>query len=212
MRFRDPDAGRVTLDGQDLAAYAQDDVRRVVTLVGQDAHLFATTLRENVRLARPEASDEEILAALERARVLDWVRTLPEGLDTPVGEHGVGVSGGQRQRIALARAFLSGARLLVLDEPAAHLDPKTAEELIGDVLDTGGDELGVLLITHTARGLDRADEIVVLDHGRVVDRGSFGDLLERDRHLAALHRRDASGPVAPCEVALTAPRPGHPAA
>ena len=166
VRFRDLDEGRATLDGRDLRAYAQDDVRRVVALAGQEAHLFATTIRENVRLARPDASDAEIEAALRRARAWDWVASLPNGLDTEVGEQGALVSGGQRQRIALARAFLSGAELLVLDEPTAHLDPETAAEILDDVLDAA-DGVGILLITHSPLRLERFDEVLRLENGRI---------------------------------------------
>ncbi|MFG2084747.1 MULTISPECIES: thiol reductant ABC exporter subunit CydC [unclassified Spirillospora] len=161
VRFRDPDEGRITLDGHDLRAYAQDDVRRVIALVDQHAHLFATTIRANVGLARPDATEPEIIDALRRARVWDWIATLPDGLDTHVGEHGDRVSGGQRQRIALARAFLVGARIIVLDEPTAHLDPGTADDLLTDVLDIGPGT-GVLLITHTPPSPGAVDQIVHL--------------------------------------------------
>ncbi len=166
VRFRDPDAGRVTLAGHDLREYAQDDVRRTVVLAGQDAHLFATTIRENVRLARPDAGEDELIAALRRARVWDWVEALPEGLDTPVGDEGALVSGGERQRIALARAFLSGAPLLVLDEPTAHLDDETAGRLLDDLLDEAGED-GLLLITHSPLRLERFDTVLELADGRL---------------------------------------------
>jgi thiol reductant ABC exporter CydC subunit len=166
VRFRDPDLGRVTLDGHDLREYAQDDVRRVVALASQEAHLFTTTIRENVRLARPESSEAELVDALQRARVWDWVASLPEGLDTHVGDEGTLVSGGQRQRIALARALLSGARLLVLDEPTAHLDGETAAGVLDDLLAVAGD-VGVLLITHSPLLLERFDEVLSLEDGKL---------------------------------------------
>ncbi|NKZ02839.1 thiol reductant ABC exporter subunit CydC, partial [Actinomadura latina] len=173
VRFRDPDRGRITLDGHDLRDYAQDDVRRVVCLVDQHAHLFATTIRANVALARPDAGESEIADALRRARAWDWIRTLPDGLDTHVGEHGTRVSGGQRQRIALARAFLSGARILILDEPTAHLDPATARELLADVL-AGTSGAGLLLITHRPPPPDTVDQVLHLEAGRLREAGELG--------------------------------------
>jgi len=150
------------LDGRDVREYRHDDVRAAVLLSDQDAHLFATTLRENLRLARPEATDDELRAALARARALEWVDTLPDGLDTHVGERGALVSGGQRQRIALARAFLSRAGLIVFDEPTAHLDEATAAEVVDTIVELAADGRGVLLITHGRDGLDRADAVVQL--------------------------------------------------
>ncbi len=161
VRFLDPAAGRVTLDGHDLREYRQEDVRRAVAVAAQDAHLFSTSIRENIRLARPGATDAEIEDALRRARAWDWVASLPDGLDTLVGEEGRELSGGQRQRIAIARALLAGAPVLVLDEPTAHLDPETAEALVADALDAA-DGRTVLLITHRPEGLDLVDEVVAL--------------------------------------------------
>jgi thiol reductant ABC exporter CydC subunit len=164
VRFLDPEAGRVTLGGRDLREYKQEDVRRAVAVAGQDSHLFSTTIRDNVRLARPAATDEEIEDALRRARILDWVRSLPDGWNTLVGEEGRELSGGQRQRLVVARALLADAPVLVLDEPTAHLDAPTAERLVEDVLDATADRT-VLLITHRPEGLDRMDEIVALRGG-----------------------------------------------
>ena len=161
VRFLDAEAGRVTLDGRDLREYRQEDVRRAIAVAGQDSHIFSTTIRANVRLARPEATDDELEDALRRARILDWVRTLPDGWDTLVGEEGRELSGGQRQRVVVARALLADATVLVLDEPTAHLDAATAERLIDDVLDAAADRT-VLLITHRPEGLDRMHEIVRL--------------------------------------------------
>ncbi len=166
VRFLDPGQGSVRLGGVDLRELRQEDVRAAVLLSGQDAHLFATTIRRNLRLARPGATDDELRSALRRARALDWVDSLPDGIDTHVGDEGVLVSGGQRQRIALARAFLSDAMFLVFDEPTAHLDAAVASEIVDTILDLRDDGRGVLLITHAAEGLDRVDEVVRLEHGR----------------------------------------------
>jgi thiol reductant ABC exporter CydC subunit len=166
IRFLDPECGRVTLAGRDLRDYRQEDVRRVIAVAGQDAHLFSTSILENVRLARPDAGDGEIETALRLAGALDWVRSLPEGWHTPVGEEGRELSGGQRQRIGVARALLTNAPVLVLDEPTAHLDRPTADALVRDVLAAAGDR-AVLLITHRAEGLEAMDEILELDAGTI---------------------------------------------
>jgi ATP-binding cassette, subfamily C, bacterial CydC len=165
VRFLDPAAGRVTLGGTDLRELRQQDVRSLVSLDTQDAYLFSTTIRENVRLARPDADDAAIEQALRRARIWDWVASLPAGWDTPVGEEGTLVSGGERRRIALARTFLAGAPVLVLDEPTSHLDPPTARALVADAL-AAANGRSVLLITHRSEGLDSVDAIVELRHGR----------------------------------------------
>ncbi len=170
VRFLDPDAGVVTLGGTDLRALRQHDVRSLVSLDRQDAYLFSTTIRENVRLARPEADDAAIEQALRRARLWDWVASLPDGWDTLVGEEGALVSGGERRRIALARTFLAGAPVLVLDEPTAHLDPPTARALVADVM-AATDGRSVLLITHRLEGLDAVDETVRLQRGALATDG-----------------------------------------
>jgi ABC-type multidrug transport system fused ATPase/permease subunit len=154
----------VTLAGRALRDYRQEDVRRLIAVAGQDSHLFSASIRENVRLARPEATQTELEEALRRARILDWIETLPDGLDTYVGEAGRELSGGQRQRVALARALLADAPLLVLDEPTAHLDHDTASELIRDVF-AATHARSVLLITHRPEGLELVDEIVTLNGG-----------------------------------------------
>jgi ATP-binding cassette, subfamily C, bacterial CydC len=161
LRFLDAEAGRIELAGRDIRDYRQDDVRRVVAVAGQDSHLFSTSIRENVALGRPDAGDDEIASALRQARIWDWVRALPAGWGTLVGEEGRRLSGGQRQRIVVARALLADAPVLVLDEPTAHLDPPTAERLLRDVLAAAG-RRSVLLITHRPEGLSLVDEIVPL--------------------------------------------------
>jgi ABC-type bacteriocin/lantibiotic exporter with double-glycine peptidase domain len=166
VRFRDADAGAVTLDGVDVRRLTQDDLRRAVVFAAQDAHLFNTTLRANLLIARPGAGDAELWRALEGAGAADWVRTLPDGLDTLVGENGGVLSGGQRQRVALARALAADARFLILDEPTAHLDADTARQVMAD-LAAGAGERGVLVITHSDIGLEAFDELLELRSGRI---------------------------------------------
>ncbi|MEO3850978.1 thiol reductant ABC exporter subunit CydD [Streptomyces sp. B8F3] len=163
----------------DALACDSDAVRRLVGLCAQDAHLFDSTLRENLRLACTDATDGDLRAALAAARLLDWTETLPLGLDTPVGEHGARLSGGQRQRLALARALLADFPVLVLDEPAEHLDLPTADALTADLLAATAGRTTVL-ITHRLTGLEAVDEIVVLERGRVVQRGTYAELAEVD--------------------------------
>ena len=161
LRFLDPEQGRVTLGERDLRNLRQQDVRRAIAVAGQDSYLFSATIRDNVRLARLDAGDAEVEQALRRARIWDWVASLPDTLDTRVGEEGRELSGGQRQRIVLARALLADAPVLVLDEPTAHLDVATATELIEDIMSAAG-ERTVLLITHRSEGLDLADRVLSL--------------------------------------------------
>ncbi|MBV8947483.1 MAG: thiol reductant ABC exporter subunit CydC [Solirubrobacterales bacterium] len=164
LRFLDPAAGRVTIAGRDLREYRQADVRRVISVAGQESHLFSASIGDNVRLSRPEANDRDVEAALHRARIWDWVQALPNGLDTLVGEEGRELSGGQRQRIILARALLADAPVLILDEPTAHLDPSTASALMRDVFSAAGGRT-VLLITHRREGLDLVDRVQTLPPG-----------------------------------------------
>jgi thiol reductant ABC exporter CydC subunit len=164
LRFLDPERGRVTFAGRDVREFRQEDVRRTIALAGQDAHLFDASIRANLAIGRPGATDGELEEALRRARLGEWVASLPDGLDTEVGEEGSRLSGGQRQRLTLARALLADAPVLLLDEPTAHLDPENAEALVRDVLSAAGDR-SVLLITHRPEGLDLVDEVVRLEHG-----------------------------------------------
>ncbi|MGZ4318771.1 MAG: thiol reductant ABC exporter subunit CydC [Gaiellaceae bacterium] len=173
LRFLDPEQGRVTIAGRDARDYRQEDVRRTFALAGQEAHVFDSTIRENLRLARPAATDAELESALGRAHLSEWVASLPDGLGTLVGEDGTRLSGGQRQRLVLARALLADAPVLVLDEPTAHLDPPTARALMDDVLDAAADRT-VLLITHRPEGLERMDEIIALDGGTAQETSQNG--------------------------------------
>ncbi|MFD9389775.1 thiol reductant ABC exporter subunit CydD [Streptomyces sp. NPDC060000] len=189
LRFLDAGAGSYTVGGVDAYALDGDDVRRLVGLCAQDAHLFDSSVRENLLLAKKGASEEELRDALARARLLEWADGLPDGLDTLVGEHGARLSGGQRQRLALARALLADFPVLVLDEPAEHLDLPTADALTEDLL-AATEGRTTLLITHRLAGLEAVDEVVVLDGGRVVQRGSYAALVAEEGPLREMAERE----------------------
>ncbi len=172
LRFIELTAGTATLNGHDLASYAADDVRAKIGGCPQDPHVFDASLRDNLRLARPACTDEQLDDAAARAGLLDWIQSLPLGWDTPAGAHGAALSGGQRQRLALARALLADPALLILDEPTAHLDPASRRALTRDLLAATAGR-SALLITHDLEGLDQVDEIVVLREGKVIWRGSY---------------------------------------
>lgn len=161
VRFLDPTAGRVTLDGVDLRRIAPERIRRVIGYVPEDAYLFDTTIAANLRIARPDATDDQLRAVLAQARLLDWAGTLPDGIQTLIGEHGRELSGGQRRRLALARALLAGFQVLILDEPTEHLDDETAAAVLDDLLAAAGDRT-VLVITHRTDIGARVDEVIDL--------------------------------------------------
>ncbi|KQX77895.1 thiol reductant ABC exporter subunit CydD [Streptomyces clavifer] len=195
LRFLDAREGTYRLGGVEASALDGDTVRTFVGLCAQDAHVFDSSIRENLRLARTGATDDELRDALAGARLLSWVQSLPDGLDTPVGEHGARLSGGQRQRLALARALLADFPVLVLDEPAEHLDLATADALTADLLAATRGRTTVL-ITHRLAGLDAVDEILVLDGGRVVQQGPYAALAAQDGPLRRmLEREQAPVPV-----------------
>ncbi|MFI6965246.1 thiol reductant ABC exporter subunit CydD [Streptomyces sp. NPDC050255] len=189
LRFLDARTGTYRIGGVDASALDGDTVRRFVGLCAQDAHVFDSSIRENLRLARTGATDAELRDALGRARLLDWALALPDGLDTLVGEHGARLSGGQRQRLALARALLADLPVLVLDEPAEHLDLPTADALTADLLAATQGRTTVL-ITHRLEGLDAVDEVVVLEEGAVVQRGPYNALARVDGPLSRMLERE----------------------
>ncbi|GCD44347.1 thiol reductant ABC exporter subunit CydD [Streptomyces paromomycinus] len=189
LRFLDREAGSYTLSGVDAAAADGDAVRRQIGLCAQDAHLFDSSVRENLRLARPGAGEGDLWDALTRARLADWVRSLPDGLDTMVGEHGARLSGGQRQRLALARALLADFPVLVLDEPAEHLDLATADALTADLL-AATEGRTTVLITHRLEGLEAVDEVLVLDEGRPVQHGPYAELAAADGPFRRMRERE----------------------
>jgi ATP-binding cassette subfamily C protein CydCD len=192
LRFWDPDSGAITLAGHDLRHWRLDALRREIALVAQDTHLFNDTLGGNIRIARPEATEEEVMVAIERASLLPLLRSLPDGLDTRVGERGLQLSGGQRQRVAIARAFLRDAPVLILDEATSHLDAVN-EQVVQEALGSLARARTTIVIAHRLSTVRAADQIVVLDEGRVVEQGRHEDLLRHRGLYARLVSRQVAG-------------------
>ena len=176
LRFWDPSSGQIRLGGHDVREYAQDDLRDLIGVVTQDTHVFNDTLRTNLLLARPEATDADLHQVVARTQLSELVERLPKGLDSPLGEQGLKLSGGERQRLSIARTLLKDAPLLVLDEPTANLDPITERELMDAAYELMHGR-ATLVITHRLVRMEDMDEILVLDTGRIVERGTHGELL-----------------------------------
>jgi ATP-binding cassette, subfamily C, bacterial CydC len=192
LRFCELSGGSATLGSHPLAAYESHAARSAISGCAQDPHIFDTSLRDNLRVARPDATDAELAEAARRARLLDWIEALPGGWDTQAGTRGSALSGGQRQRLALARALLADPPVLVLDEPAAHLDPEARRALTADLLAATRGR-ATLLITHELDGLDQVDEVIVLDRGAVAERGTHAELLQAGGLYARMWRLQAGG-------------------
>ena len=185
LRFWDPEAGRILLGGSDLRRYPMMQLRRLFSVVSQDVFLFSDSIRENIRLGRPEASDAEVEEVAIRARIHDFITTLPQGYDTLVGERGVRLSGGERQRIAIARALLKGAPILVLDEATSSLDAEN-ERAIKEALMERREGRTTIMIAHRLSTVVDADWIFVINGGRVVEQGRHEDLIARKGRYARL--------------------------
>jgi ABC-type multidrug transport system fused ATPase/permease subunit len=184
-RFFDPTAGRITLDGHDLRELKQEQLRRQIGMVTQETFLFHATIRENLRYARPDANDEQMIEACRAANIHEFIAGLPDGYDTVVGERGFRLSGGEKQRVAIARALLKSPKLLILDEATSSLDA-TSEYLIQQALEKLLEGRTSLVIAHRLSTILRSDRIVVLDRGRVEDQGRHEELLERNGLYAKL--------------------------
>jgi ABC-type multidrug transport system fused ATPase/permease subunit len=184
LRFWDYEIGDIALGGESLKRLDSDEVRKRLALVSQNNYFFNTSVRENLRMARRGVRQEEIEEAATAAHIHEFIIGLPKGYDTLIGEQGVRLSGGERQRLAIARALLKEAPILIFDEPTANLDPVTEKQVLETLFETMKRKTS-LLITHRLIRLENVDEILVMDHGRIAERGTHSELLKR----GGLYRR-----------------------
>ncbi|RLU89115.1 multidrug ABC transporter ATP-binding protein [Streptomyces griseocarneus] len=189
-RLYDVVGGRVLIDGVDVRDFDFDTLARAVGVVSQETYLFHASVADNLRFAKPDATDEEIVAAAEAAQIHDHIASLPDGYDTLVGERGYRFSGGEKQRLAIARTILRDPPILILDEATSALDTRT-EHAVQQAIDALSEGRTTITIAHRLSTIRDADQIVFLDRGRVAERGTHQELLDSDSHYAALIRRDA---------------------
>ncbi|WP_170333387.1 ABC transporter ATP-binding protein [Ruegeria arenilitoris] len=195
MRFYDPDEGSVEIDGQDLLDVSFASLRRKISYVGQDTFLFSTNVMENLRFARPDATDEEVKAAARAAHAHDFISELPEGYDTEVGENGAFLSGGQKQRLAIARAILRNAEILLLDEATSALDAES-ESLVKEALDKLTENVTTIVIAHRLSTILEADRIMVVQDGEVIEQGNLEELMEENGSFRSLFDQQFKTPAA----------------
>ena len=177
MRFWDPDKGSILLDGIDLKNFKLEELRSRIALVAQDTYLFNNTLKDNILIAKPNATEQELQEAVNLSALSEVVQSLPEGLETMVGERGASLSGGQRQRVAIARAFLKNAPVLILDEATSHLDA-LSENIVHKALNQLKINRTTLIIAHRLSTVRNADQIIVLDKGRIMETGTHKELFK----------------------------------
>jgi ATP-binding cassette subfamily B protein len=195
-RIADVTEGAVRVDGHDVRDLTLDSLRASVGFVMQDPHLFHDSIRENLRYARPDATDDELVDACKAARIHDLIASLPDGYDTVVGERGYRLSGGEKQRVAIARVLLKQPSIVILDEATSHLDTES-EQAIQRALDAALEGRTALVIAHRLSTIVHADRIVVIDDGRIVEEGVHAELMARDGLYADLYRTQLDRVVAP---------------
>jgi ATP-binding cassette subfamily B protein len=194
QRFYDVGSGRIAIDGHDIRDVTQDSLRNVMAVVPQDISLFHRTVLENIRYARPDATEAQVQAAADMAHCRDFIEAMPDGFETMVGDRGVKLSGGQRQRLAIARALLKNAPILLLDEATSALDTES-EQAIQQALDKLMTGRTVIAIAHRLSTLQSFDRIIVMDKGRIVDDGSPTTLAARHGPYRELLRKQRMDPV-----------------
>jgi ATP-binding cassette subfamily C protein CydC len=176
LRFWDYHQGTIRLGDHELHQYLQDDIRKRISIIAQNTYLFSATIKENLLIAQPQATDEEIIQAAKQAQLYDFIQSLPAKYDTWVGEHGLRLSAGERQRLAIARALLKDSPLLILDEPTANLDPITELALLNAIQELSQGR-STIIITQRMVGLETMDEILVLQNGRIIEHGNHEQLV-----------------------------------
>jgi ATP-binding cassette subfamily B protein len=192
LRFYDVTSGRITIDGQDIRDVTQASLRAAIGVVPQDTVLFNDTIFYNIKYGRADATDDEVIAAAKMAQIDDFVRMLPDGYNTMVGERGLKLSGGEKQRVAIARTILKAPPILILDEATSALDSHTEKE-IQDALDRVAKDRTTVVIAHRLSTIIHADTILVLEAGRVVEQGTHAELIAHRGLYASLWNRQSGG-------------------
>jgi ABC-type multidrug transport system fused ATPase/permease subunit len=177
LRLWDYESGKIELGGHELKSYSMQDLRSVFSLVAQSNHVFSATVRQNLALANPSAGEQQMAESIGFVGLADWLASLPQGLDSWLGENGVKMSAGERQRLIIARTILQSAPLLICDEPTAHLDPITEKLILGNLLEFCHNK-SLIWVTHRLIGLEKMDEIIVLQAGRIIERGNHALLVK----------------------------------